>query len=998
MTKSLKILKDNRDNLLKIELAGWLHDMYKCSDEHVDKQSVEPVLSMNVGKAFYFGLMNDFDISFKGSLKESVRVTELIEKGRPGKTTMEDKNLSLLVKYLGRCHGAAHIEKEESKTSLESAELKELMKNKNDSKRKLKNVQRSLSDKEKNADSVLRKHGFVNPELVAKIEEDKAKIKLISNELQDIENMINLVSKKQKVDSVKQNRHDTFISSIFGYESRIVSNLTARFKEILDNSKPPEYGDVGAISRVFSEALGDTRRPANEITLEDWSFIVATLFKSAVAGALLETENGREPVSADKLRWRFLSVRISGEQALGNSTSISDLLARKNWINEGLSRVKKLLEEEYPLGNEVYRDENGSIFVVPDIEDILEYVLDDTTETLEKRIRVKLDFRGEITPEIAISEPWWGQKPILPSGISSEAWQEGDKIPPMGTIISKQPFSPADPEEISTYWSQNQRNQICRISWLRPEEDKTRHVSEFWASEIKGRAETWLKEKNTTIWIDEIADSNSKIALVSAKLAISNWIGEEPGKLSLIRTLNYETPPVSKHFEKCAKTPSFARVRRVWETTSKFWDEALAEIKEVIDPITERLVLKVRTNNLSLPTNNAYEAKVNETKFTVFYENKNPKGADGLENFVIIENLDLLAKKLGVEIKKGSRKDLIDALIEGLEDKNKDKNIDFFNSNDPSAVLASSRIEGIEIESCNYSPVIEITKDPERFMVLVPADKALEAAKKIKEKYEKEMGKVRNRLPMNLGIVYAGYHTALPAIMDAGRRLIQIDNKEKEWILTKQPEEYSNYFKLYFEDQVWKIPSKMGDCSEDVWYPYFYVTNAEANPEERTLSFKGPSGNWLVHVSELKKGDKVQVTPSYFDFEYLSSASQRFEISYNSESRRRSKDRKHRPYYLDDLDEIERVWVILSTRLSNSQIKKLNTLVEEKRRDWAVSSENEDDTFKSYVENVIDNLRWKQSLAKDEKDTLVDFCASRKLADVLEIHMSILKDKSEVAE
>jgi CRISPR-associated Csx11 family protein len=446
------------------------------------------------------------------------------------------------------------------------------------------------------------------------------------------------------------------------------------------------------------------------------------------------------------------------------------------------------------------------------------------------------------------------------------------------------------------------------------------------------------------------------------------------------------------------KPPSFARVRRVWETTSKFWDEALAEIKGVINPITERIVLKVRTNDLNLPPNNAYEAKVNETKFTVFYENKNPKGADGLENFVIIENLDLLAKKLGVEIKKGSRKDLIDALIEGLEDKNKDKNIDFFNSNDPSAVLASSRIEGIEIESCNYSPVIEITKDPERFMVLVPADKALEAAKKIKEKYEKEMGKVRNRLPMNLGIVYAGYHTALPAIMDAGRRLIQIDNKEKEWILTKQPEEYSNYFKLYFEDQVWKIPSKMGDCSEDVWYPYFYVTNAEANPEERTLSFKGPSGNWLVHVSELKKGDKVQVTPSYFDFEYLSSASQRFEISYNSESRRRSKDRKHRPYYLDDLDEIERVWVILSTRLSNSQIKKLNTLVEEKRRDWAVSSENEDDTFKSYVENVIDNLRWKQSLAKDEKDTLVDFCASRKLADVLEIHMSILKDKSEVAE
>jgi hypothetical protein len=79
-------------------------------------------------------------------------------------------------------------------------------------------------------------------------------------------------------------------------------------------------------------------------------------------------------------------------------------------------------------------------------------------------------------------------------------------------------------------------------------------------------------------------------------------------------------------------------------------------------------------------------------------------------------------------------------------------------------------------------------------------------------------------------------------------------------------------------------------------------------------------------------------------------------------------------------------------------MKKLNTLVEEKRREWALSSENEDNTFKSYVENVVDNLKWKQSLAKHEKEKLVDFCVNRKLSDVLEIHMSILKDKSEVTE
>ncbi len=76
----------------------------------------------------------------------------------------------------------------------------------------------------------------------------------------------------------------------------------------------------------------------------------------------------------------------------------------------------------------------------------------------------------------------------------------------------------------------------------------------------------------------------------------------------------------------------------------------------------------------------------------------------------------------------------------------------------------------------------------------------------------------------------------------------------------------------------------------------------------------------------------------------------------------------------------------------------MNTLVEEKRRDWAISSENEDDTFKSYVENVVENLKWKQPLAEHEKQKLVDFCVNGKFVDVLEIHMSIMKDKSEVAE
>ncbi|KUK80940.1 MAG: Uncharacterized protein XD94_0680, partial [Mesotoga prima] len=113
MTKSLKILKDNRDNLLKVELAGWLHDMFKCSDEHIDKESMDHSIPRpNVGKDFYFSQFRDNDefINLLSSLNESVSLTTLIQNGIPKNSTNE--NYPILVRYLGRCHGSAHIEKE----------------------------------------------------------------------------------------------------------------------------------------------------------------------------------------------------------------------------------------------------------------------------------------------------------------------------------------------------------------------------------------------------------------------------------------------------------------------------------------------------------------------------------------------------------------------------------------------------------------------------------------------------------------------------------------------------------------------------------------------------------------------------------------------------------------------------------------------------------------------------------------------------------------------
>jgi hypothetical protein len=67
---------------------------------------------------------------------------------------------------------------------------------------------------------------------------------------------------------------------------------------------------------------------------------------------------------------------------------------------------------------------------------------------------------------------------------------------------------------------------------------------------------------------------------------------------------------------------------------------------------------------------------------------------------------------------------------------------------------------------------------------------------------------------------------------------------------------------------------------------------------------------------ELKKGDAVKICLSRFDFEFLDSASRRFEVSYDEESgKRRDKIRGQRPYLLDELDDFERLWKTISEEL-----------------------------------------------------------------------------------
>ena len=85
-------------------------------------------------------------------------------------------------------------------------------------------------------------------------------------------------------------------------------------------------GPDGWLRRAFTSTLAETRLPNNDVTLFDQSYIAAALFKSAVAGAVLE--GSKFPWSGKGLkqgtRWRLLTVGIGVDHYEARAMKIDD--------------------------------------------------------------------------------------------------------------------------------------------------------------------------------------------------------------------------------------------------------------------------------------------------------------------------------------------------------------------------------------------------------------------------------------------------------------------------------------------------------------------------------------------------------------------------------------------------------------------------------------------------------------------------------------------------
>ncbi len=680
------------------------------------------------------------------------------------------------------------------------------------------------------------------------------------------------------------------------------------------------------------------------------------------------------------LKWRILTISVNGADFWMKSEKIGDIVARKNLIEDSFDEIKKLLEEEIPLGNEVYRDENSIAFLL--FEKFSKELRISENKTIEERIFdvFKEKTNGELRPHIQPSEPSRGAVTL------GELLKEIKKF--------NEPFE----EDIGKYWTEVKPRsnnageiEICRVCGLRAvgvpqnresEKAQKRHICTVCLGRRKNRSGIWTEEskkRKDTIWVDEVSDPNNRIALIVGKFDLENWIDStylntmftktlpdlhnsnekrvaglsgypdlieaasqsftkeiiEIGQITIDRKdflksigkESYHEQPIDDYFNALIldrererlerelgnsgnwdteikasllisflfrKNPSFARTRRIWETALNFWEDVDEKIGNVL-PEDPRYEITFK-ESMDFSTSHTYYLRVSGCLVPTVANEKN--------KMLIVEK----EAKLPELLKKYIRKEQLDEKIEILE-------------SDKKTSIGKGKVEKVEKHS-TYIPYINILKEPSVFISLVPAEKALKAVRLIKEKYEIEFSKVKNRLPMNVCLVFMNKKMPLYIALNSARRFLEFKNRSECWkvlgvcdILGKGSIEKRKLI-LKKEDIVeTEMDFLLGNGEVDYYHPYFIIERGSCI-DKRNTYFETYGKEKLIHVTDLVKGDIVEYVPSFFDFVFLDSNARRFDIS--TENRKRPHSiftSGPRPYYLEDVDKFREVWETLEKKM-----------------------------------------------------------------------------------
>jgi hypothetical protein len=860
---------------------------------------------------------------------------------------------------------------------------------------------------------------------------------------------------------VRQPYLHTYRSSPFGDETRIKVGpenteerseigLNARYRKLAEALSISNRMERLAVLRtLMSAGLGDTQRPTNEVTLWDWGYTVATLAKAAVNWI---AQNGW-PTNLGDIAFRTLAVTLNRLEQYANADKLTDIVGLRETLDAAYAKVRRVVEEELALGNRFYHDETGSYFLVAGTmsvtDDLSRRIADCFPADLRPHIRTgesvkasQLDPRASADPKayeahLSIRVKASQLDPRASASESLKAVSELVAKPRRRAQQQPLPHFAADGNMhvLAQTWEKDARPtnaERCSMCGLRPvgypykldaaepnidveewadgDKAKRRNVCRVCLSRRGRTAKTWAQGgMQRTIWLDEAADDNGRLALFVGELGLDGWL--DGGLLATlkVREAANGNPPLYKN-------PSPARLYRIAETGRAFWRETINGLESVAGQQALRLALHPaagETDRLAktLARHYAYELDVDGVMLAVMW--------DG-QKFVTAENLAYFVKRWKPDEKAG------DDWLQPLKDK---LTGGAFSVMEPTgygeASFAQTQAVIGNVEPlAPFAPTIGLMAEPSLCMALIPADKALALAKAVRDRYNQQMGRVKDRLPLHMGLVFFPRRTPIRAVLAAGRRMLGMGDEWRweQWTVKEDVKATDSSASVTFDKRAkwntptvpgdgqtadrwdshytvqWDVPLKAGDGqTADKWYPYFV---AGETPPQRADS-NVPT---LVHVSELKMGDRVWVRPSRFDYEYLDTTARVHDIRYTGPDATRA-TRLARPYRLEDLDGLngrsseQSLWHELS-QLNRTQRYQIVQTIEATAEAWGLKTlelRKGQPVFERFVEDTLAGAAWPKArpwkdIANATRNKLVCAGVTGELADIVEIYMQILKE------
>ncbi len=804
-------------------------------------------------------------------------------------------------------------------------------------------------------------------------------------------------------------------------------------------------GEESFIRRAFLSTLAETRLPNNDVTLWDQSYVAAALFKSAVAGALLNSSHPWTDGSIKgKVRWRLLTVAIGTEHYEARSVKIGDWTGAWGAIQAFFDQVAELIEVDLAIGSLLYRDESVAVFSFPGErfdESIPASWLGGWGRWMQEQTdRIAQDFDLETPPFVHLSSPTRSLVPMV---------QERHKARKIVSIPIHRSWN------IRWTTPGEARGHVCPVCRVRLNGDPTSKIRPCRVCRDRRhhRRDDWVQGHlgYDTIWFEEVADRNGRLALLTFSLDVEPWLSGEqvdslraqaipewvrfnpilPGAPNPVdpskpfdSLLGHIHAAVQKTFD--PNDPVLRSLQDGYQHESD-WEPFFQKIVEDrVRPdlkwsyltdgeraawLTHQLFVKLpspgRVYRFWREAEEFFHDLLREFR-QIASRSKNPWR---LRRLVLVPKPDPNAKWQDLTLYDGRWRGIQLSLVyvQSLGGFVTASNLARLLSPEEKAEVLQGekipleeedefgRVRDMEVEQVHelrrshthlavYAPVIPVSLSPLRFRVLVPLEVASECVDLAVRWWKERFARVWDRLPFRVGVIAFPRTLPYQAVVEAARNMEDALARQKEayWQVVdieKRPDAVALYLRHGAHTLHRLVPVTMPDGREDVFYPYVEVKDKRLRFPR---DFRHPDGRVFRHVADLQRGDGIKVIPSGVVTLFMDSTASRFHIE--------------EPRPLDDWQHMREVWQLL-LRVAPSQtalqhlrnaIAHMEAYWRDPRGAWQAPDDLRRETYRALLAHHLDGL------SASALESLTQAAMEDLLTWALEWHLTGLKESKEV--